>query len=76
MQASAFVGLRVREAEQLAASEGLYLEVLDSMVVDAMVDSRRVRVVVSDGVVKHAWRDCQPAGEPRTDGKECDGSRP
>ena len=60
MESDAFVGLPLGEAEDLAASNGLYLEVLDGTVVDAMVDARRVRVVVTDGIVTQAWSDVPP----------------
>lgn len=58
VRSDAFIGLTLREAQTLAAANGLRIEVLESMIVDAMVDPRRVRVVLTDGVITQAWPDC------------------
>ena len=63
MQSDEFIGLTLAEARPLAAANDLRLEVLDDWVVDAMVDPRRVRVVVTDGVIAQAWMDV-PSADP------------
>ena len=63
MQSDEFTGLTPAEARRLAAANDLRLEVLDDWTVDAMVDPRRVRVLVTDGVIAQAWMDV-PAADP------------
>ena len=63
MQSDEFTGLTPAEARRLAAANDLRLEVLDDWTVDAMVDPRRVRVLVTDGVIAQAWVDV-PAADP------------
>ena len=63
MQSDEFIGLTLAGARALAAANDLRLEILDDWVVDAMVDPRRVRVVVTDGVIAQAWMDV-PSADP------------
>jgi hypothetical protein len=61
IHSDAFIGLRLPEAQNLAAANGLRIEVLKDMIVDAMMDPRRVRVMLADGVITQAWRDSEPS---------------
>jgi hypothetical protein len=56
------IGRTLGDGRTLAAAAGLRLEILESSVVDGMIDPLRIRVRVSGGVIQQAWADPDPGG--------------